>query len=92
MLVTQFEAIYEELSKFFKYLNEIHDEARKAMNYERCLRPELKDRVATLEIRDFAKLINKVRIVKGTLEACKVKSAQKSKKKGFNETSRDKGG
>ena len=38
MLVAQFEAKYEELSKFSKYLKETHDEAWKAMNYERCLK------------------------------------------------------
>ena len=75
MTIAQFEAKYEELSKFSKYLKETHDEAWKAMNYERCLKPELRDRVTTLEIRDFAKLVNKVRIVEETLEACKAESA-----------------
>ena len=42
------------------------------MNYEKCLGPELRDRVVTLEIRDFAKLANKVRIVKETLKAYNV--------------------
>ena len=92
MFTAQFEAKYEELSKFSKYLKETHDEAWKAMNYERCLRPKLRDRVATLEIRDFAKLAYKVRIAEETLRACKAESAQKSEKRGFSETLRGKGG
>ena len=71
MSTAQFEAKYEDLSKFSKYLKETHDEAWKAMNYGRCLRPKFRDEVATLEIRDFAKLANKVRIVKENLKACK---------------------
>ena len=88
MTAAQFEARYEELSKFSKYLKETHDEAWKAMNYERCLRPELRDRVATLEIRDFAKLANKVRIAEETLKACNAGKGQKTEKRGFSENFR----
>ena len=73
-------------------MKEAHDEASKVMNCERCLRLELRDRVAILEIRDFAKLTNKVRITKETLKAYKAESVEKSEKKGFNKTFRDKGG
>ena len=61
------------------------------MNYERCLRPELRDRVATLEIRDFAKLANKVRIAEETLNACKVEGIGKNEKRGIAEFSKSKG-
>ena len=61
------------------------------MNYERCLRPDLRDRVATLEIRDFAKLANKVRIAEETLRACKVEGAERIKKRGVSEISKGKG-
>ena len=93
MSAAQFEAKYEELSKFSKYLKETHDEAWKAMNYERCLRPEIRDRIATLEIREFAKLANKVRIAEETIKACKVERAESGiKKRSFYEVAGEKGG
>ena len=61
------------------------------MNYEKCLRLELRDRVANLEIRDFAKLANKVRLAKETLRACKVEGAERNEKKGVSEISKGKG-
>ena len=91
LLAAQFEAKYEELSKFLKYLKETYDEAWKAMNYEKCLRPELRDRVATLEIRDFAKLANKVRIVEETLKVRKLEGTRKNKEMGIAEFSKSKG-
>ena len=90
MTAAQFEARYEELSNFSKYLKETHDEAWKVMNFERCLRPELRDRVATLEIRDFATLANKVRIAEETLRACKTDAVQKVGKRSFEENFRGK--
>ena len=47
-----------------------------------CLRPKLWDRVTIMEIKDFAKLANKVKIAEETLKACKVESAQKKMKRG----------
>ena len=62
------------------------------MNFEWCLRPKLRDKVATLEIGDFAKLANNVRIVKETLKACKAKSVKRSEKRGFSESLKGKEG
>ena len=81
MSAAQFEARCEELSKFSKYLKETHDEAWKVMNFERCLKPKLRDQVATLKIRDFPKLVNKVRIIEETLQAYKIESVQQKWKK-----------
>ena len=92
MPTAQFEAKYKELFKFSKYLKETHDEAWKSMNYERWFRLELRDRVAALEIRDFAKLVNKVRIIEETLKACKARNVQNFEKRGFHEIFRGKGG
>ena len=61
------------------------------MNYERCLRLELRDRVATLEIRDFVKLASKVRIAEETLKACKVEGVERSEKRSSSELVKGKG-
>ena len=80
------------MSKFSKYLKETQDEAWKVMNYVRCLRLEKRDRIVTLEIRDLAKLANKVRIAEETLKACKAENNEKGENRSFYETSGGKRG
>ena len=45
-----------------------------------------------MEIRDFAKLANKVRIIEETLKACKIESDKKNEKRGFTKSFRCKEG
>lgn len=60
-------AKFEELSKFSTYLKYNNDEAWKATKFEWGLNPEIKDKVGTLEIRDYATLVNKSRIAEKNL-------------------------
>ena len=50
MFAAQFEAKYDELLKFSKYLKETHEEVWKVMNYERGLRAKLRDKVAIFKV------------------------------------------
>ena len=52
MPITQYEARFEELSKFSKYHKENHDEAWKCIHYESSFQAKLRDRVATHKIRE----------------------------------------
>lgn len=62
MLVSEYEAKFEELSKFSSYLKHNHDEAWKANHFERGLRASIREKVATLKIRNFSQLANKCKI------------------------------
>ena len=90
MTVAQYIAKFEELSKFSKYLKETHDEAWKCIHFERGLKPEIRDRVATHEIREYPKLISVVRIAEENFMACKAENERKIGKRIFPEASRGK--
>ena len=63
MIIGQSIAKLDELSKFFSYLKNNHDDNWKATKFEWGLRPMIRKKVSTLEIKDFATLMNKCRIV-----------------------------
>ncbi|MED6215269.1 hypothetical protein PIB30_111807, partial [Stylosanthes scabra] len=61
---------FEELSKFSMFLKHHPDSQWKATQFELGLRPEIKEKIATLEIKDYNLLVNKARIAEKTyLEA-----------------------
>lgn len=66
MLVSEYEAKFEDLSKFSSYLKHTHDESWKACHFDKGLRAEIREKMATLEIRNFSQLANKCRIVEKT--------------------------
>ena len=62
MTIGQYVAKFDELSKFSSYLKNNPDGRWKATKFEWGLRPEIREKVSTLEIKDFATLVNKCRI------------------------------
>ncbi|MED6117709.1 hypothetical protein PIB30_112247, partial [Stylosanthes scabra] len=61
---------FVELSKFSMFLKHHPDSQWKATQFELGLRPEIKEKIATLEIKDYNLLVNKARIAEKTyLEA-----------------------
>ena len=63
MTIGQYVAKFDELSKFSSYLKNNPDGRWKATKFEWGLRSEIREKVSTLEIKDFATLVNKCRIV-----------------------------
>lgn len=63
-LVGEYETKFEDFSKFSSYLKHTHDKAWKACHFERGLRVEIREKVATLEINNLSQLVNKCRIAK----------------------------
>ena len=91
MSIDQYGAKFEELCKFSKYLKETHDEAWKCIHFERGLRVELKDRVATHEIRDYPKLASIAKIAEENLNACKAENEMRMGKRHFSEPPQGRG-
>ncbi|MED6111933.1 hypothetical protein PIB30_056914 [Stylosanthes scabra] len=61
---------FEEPSKFSMFLKHHPDSQWKATQFELGLRPEIKEKVATLKIKDYNLLVNEARIAEKTfLEA-----------------------
>ena len=61
MTIGQYVAKFDELFKFFSYLKNNSNSCWKATKFEWGLRPEIREKVSTLEIKDFATLVNKCR-------------------------------
>ena len=62
MTIGQYVAKFDELSKFSSHLKNNPDSRLKATKFEWVLRSEIREEVSTLEIKDFATLVNKCRI------------------------------
>ena len=74
---------FEKLSKFLSYLKFNLDESWKAMKLESSLKPEIKNAVSTMKIRNYALLVNKCMIAKKNPNdlAAKCQNVFKKKKK-----------
>ena len=62
MTIGQCVSKFDELSKFSFYLKNNPDGHWKATKFEWKLKHEIREKVSTLEIKDFATLVNKCRI------------------------------
>ena len=62
MTIGQYVTKFYELSKFSTYLKNNLDGRWKATKFEWGLRPETSEKISTLEIKDFATLVNTCRI------------------------------
>jgi hypothetical protein len=68
MTIGEYVAKFEELSKFSSELKNNPDDSKRAVRFERGLRPKIKDKVATLEIRDYSTLVKKCKIVEKSIQ------------------------
>ena len=66
MTIGQYVAKFEELSKVSFYLKSNHDNHSKSPKFEWGLRPEIREKVSNLEIKDYTMLVNKYRIVESS--------------------------
>ena len=80
MTVSEYDAKFEELSKFSSYLKYNYDENWKARQWESGLKPKIKNAVAAFEIRDYASLVNKCRIVEKNLKEMKEEKEKQKKR------------
>ena len=62
MTIGQYVAKFDELSKFSSYLKNNPDGRWKLTKFEWGLRLEIREKVSTLEIKDFITLVNKCKI------------------------------
>ena len=67
MTIGHYLSKFEELSKFSSYLRFNLDEYWKSMKFESSLKPVIKNTISTMEIRNYALLVNKCRIIKQNL-------------------------
>ena len=67
MTVGQYVFKFEELAKFSSYLKFNPDETWKAKKFESVLNPKIKNAVSTMEIRNYALLVNKCKIAEQNL-------------------------
>ena len=62
--ISQYVVKFDELSKFSFYLKNNPDSRWEATKFEWGLKPKIREKVSTLEIKNFATLVNKCRIAK----------------------------
>ncbi|XP_050909666.1 uncharacterized protein LOC127123498 [Lathyrus oleraceus] len=62
MIVVDYAAKFEELSRFFPHYNEVESEGFKCIKFESGLRPEIKQCIGYQEIHQFSTLVNKCKI------------------------------
>lgn len=72
MSASEYEAKFVDFSKFSSYLKHHHDEKWKVIKFERGLKLEIRDKVITYEIKDFAKLVNKCKLVEQSILATEI--------------------
>ncbi|XP_050916497.1 uncharacterized protein LOC127131625 [Lathyrus oleraceus] len=69
MIVANYTAKFEQLSKFCPHYNGIEVEMSKCIKFENVMRPEIKQFIGYREIRRFSVLVNKCRIYNEDIRA-----------------------